>query len=93
VQFSLVEHEVDEVGVLRAMGMRSPRRAIASTSASEEANVLRTNVPKEQLDTPGVVLAYKSLGHVERAFRHFKLCDLEVRPIYHYTEARVRAHC
>ena len=29
---------------------------------------------------------------MERAFRHFKLADLEVRPIYHYTEARVRAH-
>ena len=39
-----------------------------------------------------MVLAYKSLGHVERAFRHFKLSDLEVRPIYHYTEGRVRAH-
>jgi hypothetical protein len=29
---------------------------------------------------------------VEQAFRHFKLSDLEVRPIYHYREARVRAH-
>ena len=37
-------------------------------------------------------MAYKSLAHVERAFRHFKLSDLEVRPIYHYRERRVRAH-
>ena len=44
--------------------------------------VLRTNVDEEQLDTAGVVLAYKSLAHVEQAFRHFKLSDLEVRPIY-----------
>ena len=54
--------------------------------------MLRTNVDEEQLDTAGVVLAYKSLAHVEQAFRHFKLSDLEVRPIYHYTEPRVRAH-
>jgi transposase len=54
--------------------------------------VLRTNVSQEQLDTAGVVLAYKSLSHIERDFRRFKLTDLEVRPIYHYREDRVRAH-
>ena len=54
--------------------------------------VLRTNVTAQRLDTAGVVLAYKSLAHIERAFRHFKLGDLEVRPIYHYRERRVRAH-
>ena len=66
--------------------------SITKEAALDGFYVLRTNVPKEQLDTQGVVLAYKSLAHVERAFRHFKLSDLEVRPIYHYTEGRVRAH-
>ena len=66
--------------------------SIAHEAALDGLYVLRTNVSKERLDTPGVVLAYKSLGHVEQAFRHFKLSDLEVRPIYHYTEPRVRAH-
>lgn len=66
--------------------------SIAQEAALDGLYVLRTNVPQERLDTPGVVLAYKSLAHVERAFRHFKLSDLEVRPIYHYTEPRVRAH-
>jgi len=66
--------------------------SIAKEAALDGFYVLRTNVPAEQLDTPGVVLAYKSLAHVERAFRHFKLSDLEVRPIYHFTEGRVRAH-
>ena len=66
--------------------------SIAKEAVLDGLYVLRTNVPKERLDAPGVVLAYKSLGHVERAFRHFKLSDLEVRPIYHYTEGRVRAH-
>ena len=67
-------------------------RSIAQEAALDGLYVLRTNVPREEMDTAGVVLAYKSLSHVEQAFRHFKLSDLEVRPIYHYREPRVRAH-
>jgi hypothetical protein len=66
--------------------------AIAAEAALDGLYVLRTNVPEARLDTGSVVLAYKQLAHVERAFRHFKLSDLEVRPIYHYSEKRVRAH-
>ena len=66
--------------------------SIAREAALDGLYVLRTNVPQERLDTAGVVLSYKSLSHVEQAFRHFKLSDLEVRPIYHYTEPRVRTH-
>jgi hypothetical protein len=66
--------------------------AIAEEAALDGLYVLRTNVPQERLGTAAVVLAYKSLAQVERAFRHFKLSDLEVRPIYHYRERRVRAH-
>lgn len=66
--------------------------SIAEEAALDGFYVLRTNVSRERLDAPGVVLAYKSLAQVEAAFRHFKLSDLEVRPIYHYTESRVRAH-
>ena len=66
--------------------------SIEQEAALDGLYVLRTNVPAERLDSAGVVLAYKSLAHVEQAFRHFKLSDLEVRPIYHYTEPRVRAH-
>jgi hypothetical protein len=53
--------------------------------------VLGTNVAAERLSTSEVVLAY-CLAHVERAFRHFKLSELEVRPIFHYRDSRVRAH-
>jgi hypothetical protein len=66
--------------------------SIAEEAALDGLYVLRTNVPQERLDAPGVVLAYKSLAHVEQAFRHFKLSGLEVRPVYHYREPRVRAH-
>ena len=36
--------------------------------------------------------AYQSLSKVERAFRSFKDVDLQVRPIHHRLEDRVRAH-
>jgi hypothetical protein len=67
-------------------------QSIGEEAALDGLYVIRTNVPAERLDSAGVVLAYKSLAHVEQAFRHFKLSDLEVRPIYHYRERRVRAH-
>lgn len=35
---------------------------------------------------------YKGLSHVEAAFRALKSDDLQIRPIYHHTEERVRAH-
>ena len=54
--------------------------------------VLRTSVPAEALDTAATVLAYKSLARVERAFRSLKTVDLEIRPVFHWAAARVRAH-
>ena len=66
--------------------------SIAREAALDGLYVLRTNVARERLDGAAVVLAYKSLEQVEDAFHHFKLTDLEVRPVYHYLEDRVRAH-
>lgn len=54
--------------------------------------VIRTEVPEQTLDTGSVVDAYKSLGHVERAFRNLKTAQLEMRPFYHKTDDRIRAH-
>jgi hypothetical protein len=54
--------------------------------------VLRTSVAATDLDAPGVVTAYKNLKYVERDFRHLKADDLDLRPIFHRLEERVRAH-
>jgi transposase len=50
--------------------------------------VLRTN---SQLDTAEVALAYKDLWRVERAFREIK-SSLDLRPVYHWKDSRVRGH-
>jgi transposase len=54
--------------------------------------VVRTSVPAEIMDAAETVQAYKDLAHVERAFRCLKTVDLDIRPIRHWTEERVRAH-
>ena len=43
--------------------------AIAAEARLDGIYVLRTSLSPEQLDTAGTVSAYKSLAHVERAFR------------------------
>ena len=65
---------------------------IAADAALDGISVIRTNVPATTLGATAVVAAYKSLAHVERAFRTMKSADLEVRPIYHRKDARIRAH-
>jgi hypothetical protein len=66
--------------------------AIAQEVALDGLYVIRTSVPAEQLDAAAAVAAYKSLSHVERAFRSIKTVDLHVRPVFHYSAQRVRAH-
>lgn len=65
---------------------------IAAEAALDGIYIIRTSVTAETLDTPAVVEAYKSLAGVERNFRSLKAIDLDLRPIYHRTEDRVRAH-
>jgi Transposase DDE domain len=54
--------------------------------------VIRTPVPAEDLDAAGTVTAYKNLKHVERDFRHIKSDDLDLRPVFHRLERRVKGH-
>jgi hypothetical protein len=54
--------------------------------------VIRTPVPGTDLDAAGTVTAYKNLKYVERDFRHIKSDDLDLRPVFHRLERRVRGH-
>jgi len=64
---------------------------IAAEAALDGIYVLRTSVAASDLDSDQVVSSYKALAQVERAFRAFNT-DLDIRPIRHRTETRVRAH-
>jgi transposase len=65
---------------------------IASEAALDGIYVVRTSVAASELDAPDVVTVYKSLAGVERAFLSMKADDLDLRPIRHHLEDRVRAH-
>jgi hypothetical protein len=75
-----------------ALHWRRKDEGIAAEAALDGLYVIRTSLPEEQLDGPAAVAAYKSLANVERAFRSIKTVDLNVRPVFHYSEQRVRAH-
>jgi Transposase DDE domain len=66
--------------------------AVTAEAALDGIYVLRTNVPAGSLSAADTVRAYKSLAGVERAFRSIKTVDIELRPIFHWTAPRVRAH-
>ena len=68
------------------------KQNIADEAALDGFYVVRTNVPEERMSAAAVVETYKRLGRVERAFRTMKASDLQVRPIRHRREPRVRAH-
>src|SRR5215469_14036242 len=65
--------------------------SIAAEAALDGIYVLRTSVDAGSLGSGEVVASYKALAQVERAFRAFNT-DLDIRPIRHRTEQRVRAH-
>jgi transposase len=81
-----VRVEEDQLGFVR-------NSAVLDKEASLDGiYVVRTSVPKEVMEAEKAVLTYKQLSKVERAFRTLKSVDLQIRPIYHYEEDRVRAH-
>jgi hypothetical protein len=65
--------------------------SITAEAALDGIYVLRTSVGPGDLEPAEVVSSYKALAQVERAFRAFNT-DLDIRPIRHRTEDRVRAH-
>src|SRR5689334_17463067 len=65
---------------------------IDAEAALDGFYVLRTPVPATELDASAVVSAYKNLRYVERDFRHIKSDDLDLRPVFHRLEERVKAH-
>lgn len=80
--------------LIQAGGLSWCRRpgVIAQEAALDGIYVIRTKVPAEQMNAEQTKAAYQALSKVERAFRSLKDMDLQIRPIHHRLENRVRAH-
>lgn len=69
------------------------QEAITAEAALDGIYVIRASAAHTTtLDPAAVVEAYKNLALVEADFRSLKAIDLDLRPIHHWTEQRVRAH-
>ena len=91
-KFKMAKHfewDIDDNG---AFGYRRNAASIAAEAALDGLYVIRTSLSESELDDQGAVRAYKRLSAVERAFRSLKSVDLKVRPVFHRTAERVRAH-
>jgi hypothetical protein len=65
---------------------------IAEEAALDGFYILRTSLKEDELTAGDVVRAYKNLEQAETAFGSLKGPDLQIRPIHHHLEPRVRAH-
>ena len=83
------EWSIDDNGFF---GYRRNAESVAAEAALDGLYVIRTSLPEAELDAADTVRAYKRLSTVERAFRSLKTVDLKVRPVFHRTAERVRAH-
>ena len=90
-KYKVAKHFILDIGEDRLSWIRD-QAAIDAEATMDGIYVIRVPVPAAALDTPGTVIAYKNLKHVERDFRSIKADDLDLRPIHHWLEDRVRAH-
>jgi len=65
---------------------------IAAELLLDGCYVITTDANSEQMDSATTVESYKRLRLVEMAFRNLKTVQLEVRPVFHKTDDRIRAH-
>src|SRR5438552_6380019 len=90
-QYKVAKHFELAIGETEFSFRRKPD-SIAAEAALDGLYIIRTSVPAAQMNAAQCVRNYKSLAHVERAFRSLKTIDLKVRPIHHHLADRVRAH-
>ena len=85
------KHFITDIGDGR-FGWRRDEEKITAEAALDGIYVIRTSATADQLGSGETVEAYKDLGNLERDFWSMKAEDIDLRPIYHYLENRVRAH-
>jgi hypothetical protein len=66
--------------------------AIDAEARLDGCYIVRADFPAEQMAAVQVVAAYRDLARVEQGFRQLKTVQLEVRPVYHQLDRRIRCH-
>lgn len=84
-----VDWSVSESGGLE---FEMDQEMITAEEALDGCYVVRADVPEPVMDKDQAVKGYRSLSGVEKAFRNLKTVVLEMRPVYHKRDQRIRAH-
>ena len=66
--------------------------AIGHAKGLDGCYIITSDVSKEDMTAQEIVESYRKLIFVEKAFRNLKTVQLEMRPIYHRRDDRIRAH-
>jgi Transposase DDE domain len=90
-RYKAARHFILDIGD-GSLAWQRDQPAIDAEAALDGIYIIRTPVPAAELDAPAAVAAYKNLARVERDFRSLKADDLDLRPIHHWLEDRVRGH-
>ena len=90
-RYKVAKHFILDIGDDH-LAWRRDQPAIGAEAALDGIYIIRTPVPATEMDAPAAVTAYKNLAFVERDFRSLKADDLDLRPIHHWLEDRVRGH-
>ena len=92
VDWKLTDIEVVKGKPAKSMQWQFDQAAIDRESLIDGCYIVAANVCKERLDSEQTVAAYKSLSKVEQAFRNLKTVQIDLRPIYHHRDDRIKAH-
>jgi len=84
-----IQWSVDDVGALE---WEIDQAHVEREEALDGCYVIRTDVDLERMSAEEGVAGFHRLTHVEKAFRNLKTVSLEMRPVYHKTDDRIRAH-
>jgi len=68
------------------------RHLVQAEEAMDGCYIIRTDVSEKVWSSRQTVDGYRGLAQVERAFRNLKTVALELRPVYHHLDDRIRAH-
>ena len=90
-QFKVGKHFILDI-TGEGFSFRRDASKIAAEAALDGIYVIRTSLATETMSAENAVRSYKDLSQVERAFRSIKTVDINVRPIFHSLDDRIRAH-
>ena len=76
----------------RTFSFEIDAKKVAEEAALDGIYVIRTSIEKTKMTAEQAVFNYNKLSEAEYAFRNLKGMDLQVRPIRHRLEGRVKAH-